>query len=367
MDNVKVIAFYLPQFHPIKENNEWWGKGFTEWTNVSRATPLFKGHYQPKIPADLGFYDLRLNEVREEQAKMAKDAGVYGFCYWHYWFGNGRRLLERPFTEVLNSGKPDFPFCLGWANESWKSKVWNASDSFSSKILIEQLYPGEKDNENHFYTLIKAFKDKRYITIDKRPLFVIYRPEDFIKIDEFIDQWNSLARTNGIEKGFHFTAHTWSFNNYKTLLSKGFNSITVNPISRFILLRKKQKNIYKEKLDKVLRYLINNKKFEIIEYKNARKYFVIKEEDSIDNVFPPIIPNWDHSPRSGKHGVILHNSKPHYFEKNVIDALDCLKNKPSEMKVAFLKSWNEWAEGNYIEPDLKFGHKYLNILRKHLL
>ena len=122
----RVIAFYLPQFHPIKENDEWWGKGFTEWTNVGKAKPLFKGHYQPRVPADLGYYDLRMPEVREAQADMAREAGIEGFMYWHYWFGNGKQILERPFNEVLSSGKPDFPFCLGWANHSWTRRTWNS-------------------------------------------------------------------------------------------------------------------------------------------------------------------------------------------------------------------------------------------------
>ena len=130
MSRTRVIAFYLPQYHPFKENDEWWGKGFTEWTNVAKAKPLFKGHYQPKIPADLGFYDLRVPEVREEQAHMAREAGIEGFCYWHYWF-HGHELTERPFWEVVNSGKPDFPFCIGWANETWKSKMWNKDGSLA--------------------------------------------------------------------------------------------------------------------------------------------------------------------------------------------------------------------------------------------
>lgn len=168
MEKVKIIAYYLPQFHPCKQNNEWWGKGFTEWTNVAKAKPLFKGHYQPKIPSDLGFYDLRLPEVREEQVQLAREAGVYGFCYWHYWFGNGKRLLERPFEEVLESGKPDFPFCLGWANHSWYAKLWD-KDTRKDKLLIEQKYLGKEDYVAHFMYALKAFKDKRYIKDGDKP------------------------------------------------------------------------------------------------------------------------------------------------------------------------------------------------------
>lgn len=140
-----VIAYYLPQYHPIPENDEWWGKGFTEWTNVAKAKPMFRGHYQPIVPADLGFYDLRVPEVREEQARLAQEAGIDAFCYWHYWFGNGKQLLERPLNEVVASGKPDFPFCIGWANHSWMKKSWNNQVSrFCQDLLIEQEYPGKR-------------------------------------------------------------------------------------------------------------------------------------------------------------------------------------------------------------------------------
>ena len=155
----RVIAFYLPQYHPIPENDKWWGKGFTEWTNVGRAKPLFRGHYQPRVPADLGYYDLRLPEVREAQAELAREAGIEGFCYWHYWFGNGKRLLERPFNEVLASGKPDFPFCLAWANESWKGFLHGVK---GHNTLIEQNYFGADDYETHFREILPAFLDHRY-------------------------------------------------------------------------------------------------------------------------------------------------------------------------------------------------------------
>ena len=147
---VKIIAYYLPQYHPIPENNGWWGNGFTEWTTVAKAKPLFRHHLQPKIPKDLGFYDLRIPEVREAQAELAREAGVYGFCYWHYWFGNGKQLLEYPINEVVKTGKPDFPFCLGWANDSWLSKSGNTQHKSQGKILIEQQYPGDDDIINHF-------------------------------------------------------------------------------------------------------------------------------------------------------------------------------------------------------------------------
>ena len=156
----RVLAYYLPQFHPFPENDEWWGKGFTEWTNVGKAKNLFPGHYQPRVPADLGYYDLRVPETREAQAQLARDAGVEGFIYWHYWFA-GKELMERPFDEVLASGKPDFPFALAWANQTWQGFNFGVNDE--RNVLIEQTYPGDEDYIAHFNKVLPAFKDKRYI------------------------------------------------------------------------------------------------------------------------------------------------------------------------------------------------------------
>src|SRR5205809_7458559 len=172
--DVRLIAFYLPQYHPIPENDQWWGPGFTEWTNTAKARPLFRGHYQPHVPADLGFYDLRQPETREAQAEMARAYGIEAFCYYHYWFGNGRRLLQRPFEEVVQLGQPDFPFCLCWANETWTG-VWHG---LSSHVLIEQTYPGKEDAARHFHTLLPAFLDRRYVTVDGKPLFLVHSPTE---------------------------------------------------------------------------------------------------------------------------------------------------------------------------------------------
>jgi hypothetical protein len=367
MKNIKakVIAFYLPQFHPTQENDKWWGKGFTEWTNVGKAKPLFKGHYQPRVPADLGYYDLRLAQVREEQVKLAKEAGVYGFCYWHYWFGEGKRLLEMPFDEVVNSGSPDFPFCLGWANESWENKLWNANDTKSNKLLIEQQYLGKEDNELHFFSLLDAFKDKRYIRINDCPLFLIYKPGKFVEIESFIIQWNRLAVENGILGGFYFVAHADSGKDYNNLLQSGFNSVAIYPMSRIFDKYFTSKSIIFKginKIDRILKQLTGKKKIKVIEYKDAINLLIDKFEDSQEHAIPTIMPNWDHSPRSGNNALILHNSNPDLFKKHISDALECIQNKPEEEKIIFLKSWNEWAEGNYIEPDIKYGKGYIQAL-----
>jgi len=190
---MRPIALYLPQFHPIPENDEWWGKGFTEWINVVKAKPSYKGHYQPHLPADLGFYDLRLEEVRQAQATMAKMHGIYGFCYYHYWFSS-RRILERPFQEVFETRKPDFPFMLCWANENW-TRTW---DGLDDNILLKQNY-SEEDDRLHIQSLIPFFNDKRYIKIGGRPVFAIYRsslipdPKSTIKI------WRDEALKHGLE------------------------------------------------------------------------------------------------------------------------------------------------------------------------
>jgi lipopolysaccharide biosynthesis protein len=178
----RLIAFYLPQFHPIPENDEWWNKGFTEWTNVAKAKPLFVNHYQPRLPADLGFYDLRVPETRLAQAEMAEHYGIEGFCYWHYWFA-GKRLLEKPFNEILRLKEPDFPFCLAWANQSW-SGIWHGCPD---KILIRQTYPGIDDYRDHFYALLDAFGDARYLTIDNKPIFLVYQPHALPDSRQFTD------------------------------------------------------------------------------------------------------------------------------------------------------------------------------------
>ncbi len=358
----RVIAFYLPQFHPIPENDEWWGKGFTEWTNVGRAKPLFSGHYQPRVPADLGYYDLRLPEIREQQANMAREAGVEGFCYWHYWFGNGKRLLERPFSEVLASGRPDYPFCLGWANISWTKRNWNGAVDRENEDLIKQEYPGDEDIILHFNTLLPAFKDQRYIKVEGKPLFLIYKPLLFPEVSHFIELWNKLALKNGL-LGFYFVGHDngWR-NSSQWILDHGFNAVNPENLlrvqsalkgSNFMML------VHKKLSEAYPGYVPINK----YKYKDViKKWFT--EEDKKDYAIPTIVPNWDRTPRSGKGALIFTDSTPELFKRHVEDALDIVCKKDEDHRLVFLKSWNEWAEGNYMEPDLRFGHGYLDALRE---
>jgi hypothetical protein len=352
---VRILAAYLPQFHPIPENDLWWGKGFTEWTNVGKAKPLFRGHYQPRVPADLGYYDLRLPEVRQEQADLAKAYGVEGFCYWHYWFGNGKRLLERPFNEVLASGKPDFPFCLAWANHDWQDKQF--SKEGTERMLIEQTYGGEPDYLQHFYSLLPAFKDKRYIRVDDKPLFTIYIPLKFPDVEKFIACWQREAKANGLA-GIHFVGQTHFQEDYEPILRKGFDAVNVN---RFYHFREHQYSLVERAYLKIKRVWF--KHGGIFDYQKIYTYFS-HENDSKDNLYPNIIPNWDHSPRSGRRGNILINSNPDAFKKHVKQVLETVKSKDQNHRIVYLRSWNEWAEGNYMEPDLKFGRGYLESLKQ---
>jgi hypothetical protein len=348
----KVIAFYLPQFHPIKENDIWWGKGFTEWTNVAKAKKMFFGHYQPRIPTDLGFYDLRLNDVRIEQAKLAKEAGVSAFCYWHYWFGNGNQLLERPLQEVVLSGEPDFPFCLAWANHTWQKKNWNSSESrLSKENLMIQSYPGLEDIDLHFYKMLPTFKDCRYYKIENRLVFVIYNHFDIPDVDYFMDRWQNLARENGLS-GFFFISHINDENKINADLIKKFDAINLHLLPS---------SFNPTRVNKFLSWLLN-RPLDIVDYSKTMKKWesdIFKE----DKVFPTIYPNWDTTPRISMMGQVLQNSTPEYFKVHVKRILSLISHKKASNKVIFLKSWNEWAEGNYMEPDLKFGKGYINALK----
>lgn len=347
---VEVIASYLPQFFPITENNKWHSEGFTEWTNVAKAKRYFPSHYQPKIPGKLSFYDLRLPETRVEQAKMAKEYGITSFCYWHYWFGNGKRILERQFNEVLESGTPDFPFCLGWANESW----YGIDHGVKNRLLIEQTYPSIEDSIEHFHLCIRAFKDKRYTKIDGKPVFMVYKPMQLHNAKEFIRLWRDLAKENGLP-GIYFIGQTTMGDlEIDQILDFGFDSVNT------VRLR----DISLPLLNKLYRGVLRFFQLPyIFSYKNVYKYFTTESELN-EKVIPTIIPNWDHTPRTGNRGLVLHNCDPSYFRKHVRNALECVKKK--DTKVVFIKSWNEWGEGNYMEPDAKYGYGYLEVFKSEL-
>ncbi len=364
MVNPRVIAFYLPQFHPCKENDEWWGKGFTEWTNVGKAKPLFKGHDQPRVPTELGYYDLRMPEVREAQAEMAREAGVEGFMYWHYWFGNGKTLLANIFKEVLESGKPDFPFCLGWANHSWYAKLWNGAETTSKHLLMEQTYPGKEDARMYFDTLLPAFKDNRYIKVDGKPLFYIFAPQDLP------DQYMKWFREWAVEAGFpgiYFVANIVKiFENKDIYIERGFDAVTYQrQISGVDKKGKLSSNIFKRAINKgkkVLKGTLLHRPPFMEDYRKVAESFTTEAEYAEDTI-PTVMPQWDHTPRSGWTGTLLSNAKPEYFKEAMIKAIKAVENKPEQKQIIFLKSWNEWGEGNYMEPDLTNGRGFLDALK----
>lgn len=362
----KIIAFYLPQFHTFKENDEWWGKGFTEWTNVGKAKSYFKGHDQPRIPTELGYYNLKDPAVREAQAELAKEAGVSGFMYWHYWFGNGRRLMGDIFDEVLDSGKPDFPFCLGWANHSWYSKTWNNDGTSTNKLLIKQTYPGDEDIRLHFEYLKNAFKDDRYIKIDNKPLLVIFDPTELPA--HYIEEFQSLAKKEGYNGLFLVGYLGRPEYEKEKFIDMGYDMVMYQRLDKELSPVLKKMGILGKVVKHARRYIhgiIHN----LPPYaKNYAEIFndLITDKEYSDDVAPMIIPQWDHSPRSGRNGIILYNSKPKYFYQHVLNALNAVKDKPEDRQLIFLKSWNEWGEGNYMEPDLSNGRGFIDALRDAL-
>jgi hypothetical protein len=368
--DVRVIAFYLPQFHPIPENDKWWGAGFTEWTNVARAVPQFRGHIQPNIPADLGFYDLRVAETRSAQADMARKYGIEGFCYWHYWFG-GERLLERPFNEVLESGEPNFPFCLGWANHTWSASLWKSGDE--REIIKEQTYPGKDDYDRHFAFLLKAFSDPRYIRVGSKPVFVIYRPMEIPDCRAALDHWRELASKNGLS-GLHIVGTFDYHQRHWDARANGFDAISIWPLGKVIdevppYLRgaRLARRLYRRPLSplrKAVEWLwpANQRVFD---YEKVCDLLTVEPTGDLP-LYQMAIPNWDTTPRYNKKGIVFHNSSPQAFRRHLRLVMQQTRALPAEQRIVFAKSWNEWAEGNYLEPDLRFGVEYLEVLKEEL-
>ena len=366
-DVPRVIAFYLPQFHPIPENDAWWGKGFTEWTNVVKARPLFLGHYQPHLPADLGFYDLRLPEVRQAQVDLAREYGLYGFCYYHYWF-NGKRLLNRPFDEVLASGNPDFPFCLCWANESW-TRLWDGQEQ---EILMAQNY-NEEDDLNHIRWLAGAFRDPRYIRVHGRPLFLVYRlslpdPERTVEIwrnearrlgvgDIFICNVESLGADHGLAPQYNLDGAVEFAPDHKEIpLRQEANKLT-HKLSR------------RPRIQRVATVLGLAQpwlsKHSLYSYAELMKNMLAKPNPTYLR-FPCVTPGWDNAARRQMGAIIFHGSTPELYQQWLAAAAQKAKSVNKDEPIVFINAWNEWAEGNHLEPCQKWGHAYLQATRNAL-
>ena len=352
---VRLIALYLPQFHPIAENDEWWGKGFTEWTNVVKAKPLFSGHYQPHLPSDFGFYDLRVPEVRQGQADLAKEYGIYGFCYYHYWF-NGRRILERPFNEVLTSGKPDLPFCLCWANENW-TRLWDGKADY---ILLKQEYSSE-DDLRHIKSLLPALRDERYIRINGKPLLLIYRTELLPNPARTAEIWREAATREGV--GDLYLGRVESCRAGIDPKSIGFDAaVEFAPDWRTIWAHKNNSYIgaYLEKLTAVC------KQYRLFEYASLAEAMLKKEEPRY-TWLRAVTPSWDNSARRRKHAIIFHKSTPDVYERWLRAIIaQTISRCEGDERIVFINAWNEWAEGNHIEPDQQWGHLYLEATHRAL-
>ncbi|MBS1103230.1 glycoside hydrolase family 99-like domain-containing protein [Gluconobacter sp. Dm-62] len=354
---VRNIAFYLPQFHRIPENDEWWGEGFTEWTNVRKAKPLFKGHVQPIVPGELGYYDLLDEQVYAAQAQMARTHGIEGFCYWHYWFGNGKRILEKPFNKVLETGKPDFPFCLCWANQSWTG-VWHGAPG---RVLMEQTYNGDEDMRAHFAFLTEAFRDPRYITFNGRPVFPIYGVRDLPDPPAYIMALRNLAVEHGFP-GLHIIGMANS--GADKLLTCCDQVMPFGPgdylehrplglISRVLrrLACTSQADWLPDSLRKAMNAPIHHPFRDVVDQ-------AFKDLPASPAYIPCITTGWDNTPRSKRRGVVFEGYSPELLGEYVRKAV--LRNRQvGSDNFIFFKAWNEWAEGNVLEPETRFGLKPL--------
>lgn len=351
----RLIAFYLPQFHPIPENDHWWGTGFTEWTNVTRARPLFRGHYQPHVPADLGFYDLRLPETRGLQAELARSHGIEGFCYWHYWF-SGKRLLERPFDEVLTSGEPDFPFCLAWANEPW-TRTWLGQ----GEALQEQRYSPQDDVE-HARWLAQTFADERYIRVGDRPLFLVYRPADFPNPRETTDTLRKVCVREGV--GEPYLVGINAFCSTTDCRTFGFDrTLDFEPqlgnLPDFMVDKPSL-----SKLRRNRRLGIRSAKLKVYDYAEARGRMARRRSRLDFPLHRSVVVAWDGTPRRGDRGIVLLDATPERLESALRELVDEAEAEPWEDRLVFLNAWNEWAEGNHLEPDLREGLSRLEAVKR---
>lgn len=350
----KVIALYLPQFHRVIENDMWWGEGFTEWTNTRKATPLFPGHYQPREPLNDFYYDLTDPDARKWQADIAKEHGVFGFCYYHYWF-KGKMLLETPLNEVLRLGEPDFPFCLSWANETW-SRRWNGADQ---DILMAQEYGDEEDWKEHFDYLVQAFKDPRYICIDHKPLFTIYRAGDIPRYREMLSYWTELAKQHGFE-GIYFVETVSGRPPFKEL--DGFDAtFEFEPTYTLAWDRANRNEIIRQAPS----YQNPKKSFHLYDYDGMWDRILKRNPDRGEKkTILGAFVDWDNSARVGERAsaFTISDSTPKKFGNHMARQLERAKQIGSPF--VFVNAWNEWAEGTYLEPDKKYGHGYLEELKR---
>lgn len=362
----KVLCIYLPQFHTIPENDKWWGKGFTEWTNVKRGKAYYPGHYQPREPLYDNYYDLSNLKVLEKHTRMAKKAGISGFCFYHYYF-RGKKLLEKPIENYRSESKEQFPYCLIWANQSW-TRTWYRVKA-GNNIMLQQTYGNEVDWENHFYYLLDFFKDKRYIKVENKPVYIIYIPQDIKCRKKMFETWERLAKENGFD-GIYLIAMNTSYGKDKNeYLYDAY--MDFEPLSIFQAdntWRRHLQNWKEKHID-----LINSKKSILknkIFVKNSYSYSYLcrviekKAKLSTRNTFYGVFPGWDNTSRKDEAGFVVEGSNPKKFEQHMSKMI--YLSEKNQKEFLFINAWNEWSEGAYLEPDKRYGYDYLKALKKSI-
>lgn len=372
MNHPEILAIYYPQYHPITENDLAWGKGFTDWTNVRNAKPLFKGHYQPRIPLDNNYYDLRDSDIIKSQVDLAKKKGIDGFCFYHYWF-DGKILLEKPMEDFYNREDINISYCISWANETW-TKRWIGD---SKSIIQEQKHTPDPDIwKKHFYYLLKFFKDKNYIRIDDKPVFIIYQPIMIKDLDKMISLWNELALKEGF-KGIYFMATKRHDFLPKGILDLFSGLLKFQPQEVYNSKHFKDRSFLSRSISQKFRFLperiidilhFYKQKFEkhrIFNSNNISGYILKNAYQKINNytgdIYESVYVNWDNTPRYNKKATIFTLKSPSFFQEELSELYDkaALKNS----RFIFINAWNEWAESAYLEPDLKFKYEYLDAVK----
>lgn len=349
MKNTKLLAFHLPQYHEFEENNQWWGKGFTEWTNVKKAKALFKGHNQPREPLGDNYYDLSFYETRIRQAKMAKKYGIYGFCYYHYWF-NGKLLMEKPLELLLKEPEIDFPFCLCWANEPW-TRAWDGKKD----ILIQQDYSDFGDWKKHIEYLMKFFKDPRYILKDNKPVLVLYRTESIIRCNDMIEQWREKCK----QEGFNGIYIIEEFNTFqKESHSKADAVLFFEPMYTV----KFGRNLFERCVGKITAMAKNYYYHTNALWYNYDKIWkhILNREIGKNTIMSAFL-DWDNTARRGKYGTIFSGANPEKFKKFFWKLYKNACKKDCDY--LFINAWNEWSEGTYLEPDKLYQYGYLEAIK----
>lgn len=375
---MRPIAFYLPQFHAIPENDEWWGEGFTEWTNMKAAKPLFDGHLQPRIPLDNNYYNLLDEKTMEWQVELAKKYGLYGFCFYHYWF-NGHMLLEKPMEMMLNNPNINFPYMICWANEPW-TNAWKADGN--EKTLIAQHYGREKEWKQHFEYLLQFFKDKNYIVENNKPMLLIYRPEIIECLNEMLDYWNELAIEEGFS-GIDFAYQQVSYYlldnkdesrfKYRVEYQPGYARYDVQKqsagLSQYLLpIKTKIRNIvygFDKKAKTNLSSKLTRQKLSFEDYDELCQSIINRKADDEKSVAGMFV-DWDNTPRRGDRGRVCLGSTPEKFQHYMTEQIKNV-NENYQNDMLFIFAWNEWAEGGYLEPDERNKYGYLEALKAALI